>query len=96
MNDTRNWPDDEDHQRRDADRRMKEQERESFVEKVAGTAEEYLSDELDGLPSDGDVVEQGNRVGLRAIWIFQGLQPEVEIIRRYRAGCERHSKAKCP
>lgn len=70
MNATSVWPDNEYHQRRDVDRRMEEQEGESFAKIVAGTTEEDLGHELDGLTSDGDVIEQRHRIRLGAVRIF--------------------------
>lgn len=60
------WSDNEYRQRRDVDRRMKEQEREPFPEIIAGTTEEDLGYQLDGLTSDGYVVQQRNGIGLGA------------------------------
>ena len=71
MNGTCVWSDDEYHQRCDVDCRMKEQKWKSFAKIVAGTAEEDFGHQLDGLASDGNVVEQGNRIGLGAIQISQ-------------------------
>lgn len=63
---------------------------------VTGTAEEDLGHELDGLTSDGDVVEQGNRIGLGAICILQGFQPEVEVVGGDCIASERPGNTKCP
>lgn len=49
---------------------MEEQEGESFAKIVAGTTEEDLGHELDGLASNGDVIEQRHRIRLGAVRIF--------------------------
>lgn len=62
--------DNEYHQRRYVDGRMKKQKRKSFAEIIASTTEKDLCDQLNGLTSDGYVVEQGDGIGLGAIRVL--------------------------
>lgn len=96
MNGSGVWPDNKYHQRRDADRRVEEQERQPGAEVVARAAEEDLGDELDGLAGDGDVVEQGDGVGPGAVRLPEGLEPEVEVVGRHRVARERPGDAEGP
>jgi hypothetical protein len=71
MNGTCVWSDNEYHQRRYVDCRVKEQKGKSFAEVIAGTTEEDLGYQLHGLASDGYVVEQGDGIGLGAIRVLE-------------------------